>query len=241
MIPALQPVCRASIPASALGAMAEVRCLPDVRVTLQDNRAWIDWPAGQEQVLELLLPVPGLELYERREGRWFRHGHSLPTSAMPDLSAGKPLAALILPVAVAAEPPSADAPTRCQARLLRDASPRDTTAMVCGLQALGAWAESASTWQITSLEAAHSGERVLLRGRKLPLLPDGTRYWGERLLVPLGFRVWPGLAEAALLEALGVDREELLILSADGGEVVPQSAFQALSRAAVRLACKENR
>ncbi len=242
MVPALQDVCRASIPKSALGVLAGVRCLPDLRVTLDGDRAWVDWRRGHDQVLLRLLPVPGLELYTRRENRWFRHGCALPAGPLPEECLGEPLAAVLAPGLVAAEqPPAARSLSACRMRLERDTSSRETSAMLCDLPALGRWVESASTLQISSLLAARCGQRLLLRGRELPLLPDSGRFWGERLLVPLGFHVWPGLPETVLLEAAGVGVENLLLLGERSGEVIPLSVFAALSRATVRWACKENR
>jgi hypothetical protein len=241
MLPSLQEVCRASIPQSALGVLADVRCLPDVFVTLQGARAWIDWEGGHDEVLARILPVAGLELYAKRGRLWFRPGQSLPTGDLPDTSDRQPLAALIVPTAMAGQPPADQALSPCRVRLVRDPSPRETSAMMCDLGILSGWAESASSQHLASLEAALSGERVLLRGRKLPVLAGSTRLWGQRLLVPLGFHAWPAVAEGALLQALGVADDELLILSAAGGEALPESALQELSRAALRLARKEGR
>jgi hypothetical protein len=46
----------------------------------------------------------------------------------------------------------------------------------------------------------------------------------------------PALPEPALLEAVGVGADELVLLDPDGAEVVPGDMFEPLSRAAVRLA-----
>ncbi len=240
MVSSLQDVCRASIPEAALSVLADVRCLAGVRVTGADGRAWLEWSEEQQGILKRLLPVAGLELYEKRAGLWFRHGGFLPAKNLPP-PGGQSLASLLVPVPVTAEPPSQRDPVPCPVRLVRDANPRETTAMLCELKVLNTWAESASSLQIAGMEAALSGDRVLLRGSTPPLLPGCQRLWGRRLVTPLGFRIWPGLAENVLLEALGVAVEETLLLGEEGGEVIPQSAFQRLSRAAIRLACEEQR
>jgi hypothetical protein len=65
---------------------------------------------------------------------------------------------------------------------------------------------------------------------------EGQRFWGTRLLVPLGLRVEPALPEPVLLDALRVSEQELLVLDPRGGEVIPQDAFRPLKRAGVRRA-----
>ncbi len=55
------------------------------------------------------------------------------------------------------------------------------------------------------------------------------------MLTPLGFRPDPDLIERAILGALGVSKDELLILGHDACEIVPRDAFGPLTRASVRL------
>ena len=94
--------------------------------------------------------------------------------------------------------------------------------------------------RLGELHAAIDGQRVLLRGQRLPLLPGSQRYWGRHVLVPLGFRPDPGLPESALVELLRLHEEQIAMLNADRVELVPIRAFMPLSRAAVRLACRES-
>jgi hypothetical protein len=100
---------------------------------------------------------------------------------------------------------------------------------------LARWAELAGTAELAALEAARADDEVLIRGRKLPAIA-GQRYWGDRLLAPLGFRPEPGLPEAALRRALGVAESEIVVLELDGFETIPCAALQPLGRARVRLA-----
>src|SRR5690242_6893776 len=74
----LQDVCRAALPRAALSVLAGLRARPGVEVTLEGERAWVSWPAGDDEVLRRVLPVSGVELYVLREGRWHRHGRHLP-------------------------------------------------------------------------------------------------------------------------------------------------------------------
>jgi hypothetical protein len=80
---------------------------------------------------------------------------------------------------------------------------------------------------------------VLVRGARLPALPGGERFWGETVLIPLGFAARPDLAEPLLREGLGLGEEELALLTPAGVEVIPHAVFRPLTRAGVRLALRE--
>jgi hypothetical protein len=235
----LQDVGCARLPAAALPALAEVRCASGVEVALDGGRAWVRWPAGQEEVLRRLLPVAGVQLYAWRDGRWHAPGCHLPAFEVPQRLEFRPLHQVLVPAPV--NPVPAPAPRLQPARLelARDSRPRQTTALECGLAELAAWADAVPTARLDSLRAAHGQGRVLLLGPRLPLLPSGQRYWGNRLLVPLGYRPEPDLPESALRTALGVGGQDLLILRPGGPEVVPGSALGALTRAGIRLALRE--
>ena len=70
-----------------------------------------------------------------------------------------------------------------------------------------------------------SNERQHLGGVECP----------TRVLVPLGQRLEPDLPESAVLDALGISQEELLILESDRAQVVACQALQPLTRAGLRL------
>jgi hypothetical protein len=236
----LHDVCCDALPAAALSMLAGLRTRDDVRVLLREGRAWVFWPAGEDEVLRRVLPVPGAALFARRGEHWYAPGSSLPAFDVPDADDAQALLTLLTPAPLLPEisPPAAlEAPTLT---LVRDDRPRATTALCCRPAELARWAEWATTRQLTSLEAARCGDRVLLRGERLPLLPGGERYWGTTVLVPLGFRPQPDLAEALLRAALGLDDAELALLGADGVEVVPRDSLRPLHRAeARRVAEKE--
>jgi hypothetical protein len=103
------------------------------------------------------------------------------------------------------------------------------------LAELVAWAEAAPSAALSALRGAIAGGRVLVRGEWLPPLA-GERFWGERVLVPLGLVPAPGVAEAVLREAAGMSLNELLVLTPKGAEAIAESAFERLSRARLRLA-----
>jgi MoxR-vWA-beta-propeller ternary system domain bpX2 len=70
----------------------------------------------------------------------------------------------------------------------------------------------------------------------LPALEEGTRFWGSDVLIPLGHRPEPDLADRALRQAVGAGPDDLVVLDDDGVELIPRPAFRPLSRAGIRLA-----
>jgi hypothetical protein len=121
--------------------------------------------------------------------------------------------------------------------LRRDERARATTAIRLALADLVNWAEHATSHALAELEGARAGETVVLRGKKLPAV-SGERFWGERVLCPLGFTADPALPESALAQALGLEEGEIALVSESGISALPVAAFAKLTRAAVRSAVK---
>ena len=238
MNPHLDAPCCARLPLPALAALADLRRVPGIVVTTVGEHAWVRWGPGDEAVLRRVMPLPGSELYTRRDGLWYRIGAHLPAFGLPveDEDRGVPLDRAVVPDRVEALAPDVRAPVKARLGLVRDDRARGSSALLCELGALARWADSATTAQFGPLTAAWSGDEVLVRGEKLPAVAAGTRFWGVLVLVPLGFRPEPDLPEAALRGALGTGEEALLVLSDEGGEEVPLAAFRPLTRAGVRLA-----
>jgi hypothetical protein len=229
-------VTAASLPASALPVLAGLRCTAGVRVRLLDERAWVSWQPGSDEVLHCVLTVPGVELYVQRGESWYRHGRHLPAFAAAFDGPAEPLDCVLTPAPVCPEPPLPLSAPPCQLRLERDERPRQAAALLCGIADLAAWAERATTASLEAVQAARCGAEVLLLGRRLPPILAGERFWGERVLVPLGFRLAPALPESAVMEALGLTDDELAVFRPDASDIIPRQVFQPLSRAGVRLA-----
>lgn len=235
----LHDVCCASLPHGVLATLAGVRTAPGVRVRRVGERTWVWWRPGDDDVLRLVLAASGVALYLRRDGLWYAFGHVLPAFDVPDDAGATPLAEALMPAPVQPlEGPAArQAPVAL--RLVRDGRRRAATAVLSDLPALARWATTATTAQLSALSAARCGGRVLVRGGGVPALSGGARFWGGRLLVPLGYGPSPALPERALREALGLGDHELGLFSAEGVEAIPGEAFEPLTRAGVRLAEQE--
>jgi hypothetical protein len=234
----LRDVCCASLPAEALPVLAGLRAEPGIDLALADGRAWVRWEAGDEEVRRRVLPVPGVELYVHREGHWHRFGRHLPALDFPPDLEYRPLYQVLFPAPVQPVPPRPTTRTPVHVTLRPDDRPRPATALECDLAGLARWADGVSEARLQTLLAAQCGGRVLVLGPRLPAVPVGRRYWGEQVLVPLGYRTDPDLPAEAVRAALGLADEDLLVLDEGRSEVVPRSAFRPLTRAAVRLAIR---
>jgi hypothetical protein len=225
----------ARLPVGGLAALAPVRCRPSVTVHVADGHAWVVWPAVDDGLVRCLRPVRGVEFFANRDGRWFRFGHRLPTDERPPITGGTPLDRTVVPAVVAplAPPAATDLPVRLC--VVRGGRPREVTACRCPLRELARWADTATTLEIEPVRAARYGHRALLLGSRLPTVRGGERFWGERVLVPVGYRPEPDLPEPLLREACRVTHDELVLLDADGAETIPERAFAPLTRAGLRL------
>lgn len=236
----LEEICLASIPLAHLHLLAEIRCVPEVFAAVVDDRVWLRWPAGTTDVVRCLLPVPGVKCFGDRDGNWFQWNHSLPAFDIPRGVKYVPLFQLLVPAPVETTVSAAVDLSPVGLSLVADHSPRQTTACLCRAGELQAWADSVSSVQLNSVQAAVCGDRVLLLGKCLPLFRRGQRFWGQRILLPLGYRLEPELPESAVAEAVGLEPSQLLLMQESGAETIPQEVLQPLSRVAIRLLSTRN-
>ena len=148
-----------------LAALAEVRCAAGVQVALDDARAWVSWQPGDERVLRLVLPVPGVRLFVRRDGCWYRLGRRLPDFAFPADLEYRPLANVLVPAPVAVTQVPATQPGPCGMRLVADGKPRTATALACPLVEAARWADGVVK-SSTARRAVPSRPAALRRGAR---------------------------------------------------------------------------
>jgi hypothetical protein len=232
----LRDVCAAVIPRAGLPALADLRCHPDVRVVLGDTHAWVTWRSTDDAVLRHLLPVAGAEFFRPWNEGWQRVGTRLPATGVPFAGPARLLQDVLTPAAFTPRPPDDPRLDLLPLRLVRSTRPERATALLCRLTELATWAHAVPTSRLAALEAARRGDGILVRGARLPALPEAQRFWGEMLLLPLGWRLEPELPTAATREALGASSEEILVWSEGGPEAIATACFRPLSRAAIRLA-----
>jgi MoxR-vWA-beta-propeller ternary system protein len=228
--------CRAArLPVAGLAALAPLRAGGGVQVIAGDP-AWVTWDGARPDVVAAVLAVPGAELFEPRDGRWVRRGDRLPDFDMPPMGDPVSLDRAVIPAPFTATEPGDRELARVPLRLVRSEVPRPTSAVRCSLAALTGWADSAATAEISSVKAARCEDVAWLLGNRFPALPGAERFWGDRVLIPLGFRAEPDWPEAALREAANVGPDELLVLTEDGAEAIPADAFRPLTRGSIRRA-----
>jgi len=232
-------VSAARMPAAHLDVLAPLRADADVRVQLIGELAWVRWSAGRDAVVRRLLLAPGVAFFTRREALWFRFGSRLPTSDVPPASDGQPLARVLIPERFEPLPPNDVLDATLPLRIVRGGEPQRATALLCTIADLEVWSDSATTAELAAVSAVRSGNRVVLLGAKLPTIAEAIRFWGEALLVPVGFRAEPDLPTAAIRAACGASEGELVLLLEDGAELIPRAAFEPMTRAGLRLALRE--
>ncbi len=231
----------ASLPATALGAIADLRRAPGLLVLVKEDRAWLRWDGTDPSLAHRLMSVPGAVLYARGDDElWREPGRRLPSFGLPlDGPGFTTLVHAIVPEPIDPVTPPKSCHESTVLRLERDDRERPATAMVCELAQLSTWADSALSAEFASVSAAVCGGQVILRGRpaNLPVIVGSKRFWGLRLLVPLGWRIEPALPERAILRAVCADDDDLLLVIPPGlVEPVPLDAFAPLTRASLRLA-----
>ena len=204
------------------------------------DHAWVFWEAGDDRVLRAVLPVEGVELYEKQGDDWHRAGRRMPSFGVVPGGEAIPLARAVTPEPFSAEDPDGGVLMPRPIRLVKGGRARPATASLCPLAELGRWAETATTRQIEALRGVLRGPSALVIGPNLPAWPGSERYWGGRLLVPMGYEVRPSLPESTLVEALGDPIRDLLrLIPGDEGDVsveaIPLGAFRPLTRAGIRL------
>jgi hypothetical protein len=186
-----------------------------------------------------VLPLAGVELFGCRQGHWFRPGGRLPVFDFPTDLDLQPLARVLTPAPVQGLRPPENRLAPVEVALAPDTQPRTATAMAAELPAVARWADTVPEVRLAGLEAASCESRIILKGRRLPLVPGGERYWGKQIWAPLGWRLEPALPESAIVEALGVQPTEILLVTPAAFEVIARAAFAPLTRAAIRRACRE--
>lgn len=231
-------VTAARLPAAGAAALGPVRHRPEVRVLPVGDQLWVRWPAGRADVVRCLLPVAGVVFFVARAGAWFPFGSRLPTGDTPPDGNGLPVAAVLAPARFAPLGPDEVALAPVTLRVVRGGESRPVAALACALADLVGWADTATTADLAAASAARADARVLLRGAKLPHVPNATRFWGNDVLVPVGFRPAPDLRPAVLRAAVGAADDELVLLDAAGAELIPRSAFAPVTRAGLRLALR---
>src|SRR5262245_16751388 len=111
-------VSAARLAVAHIAALAPVRDSADVRVFSDGESAWVSWPAGKGDVVRCLLPVPGVEFFTQRDGRWFQFGSRLPTAERPPSNDGRLVSAVLFPARFELVTPAVEAGSPVQLRVV---------------------------------------------------------------------------------------------------------------------------
>lgn len=226
----------ARVPAADLSRLGPLRGAPGLAVRLEGDSAWVRWQSADATIVGALLPAPGAAFFERRDGDWLPCGKRIPVDVPTEGFLPLESALLPQPRATVAAQAANLAPLRFT--VVRSTRSQPCSAIVCTPAAVATWAAMATDAEIAGLQACRSGTLVLVTGARLPLIAGGERFWGEHVLLPLGWRAEPDLPESTLCEAAGCGPEEILLWR-DGAVFVPRKAITPLTRAAARQGARD--
>ncbi len=232
---------RACLPTSAMGRLAALRCGEGVEIALHERNLWLRWNAGNDEVAQRLFAIVGCRLFAERDGRWYDWGKSVPAFDVPDALRFRPLSQVIFPATIQPMPADRFGPEPVPLTLAADPAFRPTTAVLGSLDAVWSWAETMPACALVRYRAAVDGQRLFVLGKKLPWIDGAARFWGRTVLAPLGFRPQPRLSETSLRTLAGVADSDLLVLRADGCDIIAQDHFTPLTHAALRLALRQTK
>ncbi len=229
---------RARLPADALVSLADQRARPDLEVLRDGDILWLRWRLDGTAIVLRLLPLPGVELFETRDGQWFPAGRLLPVAGVPDDNrpGWRHLSALLFPARIEPHREVESAWNATPLSLVPGPTPRPATALRADLDVVLAWANTATSADLARQRAVWTTTEILLVGDALPALVPACRYHGQRVLLPLGYVTSPALTETALIEIHRLRPGEIALLRDDGVEIVEEGRFAPLTRAALRRA-----
>lgn len=221
----------ARIPVPALALAGRFRGSGRIRAYLDGSTVWLRFDAPAPDIVSALLPAPGAVFYGQAGKHWRRCGSLIDAQVPVDGYA--PIESIIFPAAAPAPEPAPGLPAPVPLQLAPSDRPEPASALLCKAADVATWAALAPELQFGGLWAARAGGAVLLLGDALPPI-EGRRFWGGRVLLPLGLRASPDLPESALAEVLAVP-EQCIALLDESLELIPLSVFAPLSRASARL------
>jgi hypothetical protein len=234
----------ARIPTEALDQLASLRNQPFPRVFVSGSTTWLCWPAHHPALEIRLMAIPGAVLFiKEADGLWRPIGQRIPSFDVPfNVAKFIPLANVLIPSHVDVIEAPRVGPAVVTVGLDPACTPRPATALLCAARRLSDWVMGTPSFVFARLSVAVLDDDVLIRGRAsdLPVVVSGRRFWGGRVLLPLGFVVTPRLEEKTLLrllESQAPGEVESVWIADDQGrfEPIALDQFEPWSRASARL------
>jgi MoxR-vWA-beta-propeller ternary system domain bpX2 len=230
----------ARIPSEDLDSLARFRDREDIQLApdVGGNHLWVRWPIESFDVAMAVFGISRVELFRSSGLQWYRAGSRIPIDfSPPDHDRFCSIQRLLIPSKIEWDGPSGA--VRPMTLLLAPSDVRRaTSAMKARASDLIAWAECTPRSRLASKLAAIEGEMVWLLGADLPWAP-GPRWWGDRILCPLGLEPVPRLSEEFFVQALGLaDGESAVLERTEVGtraSMFTRSAFDPLTLSGLRM------
>lgn len=209
-----------------------------ITVSIEGERVWIKWNAGEVSVVDRLLPLNNVELFRNESGKWYKLGSKIPFPNVPTSTTFVSLSSVLFPDQIVWRSPDEITGSLKKIGLKQACSVQKTTALLCPFGTFVEWAENASSFEISRLSGVFCDDCVLVLGENVPPIPEGTRFYGESVLLPLGYQLDPELTDTEVRSLLDSSQDEIVLITADDAQLIAKSLINRLTRSAIRLAAQ---
>lgn len=199
-----------------------------------DDDVWLRGTAHDEELEVTLRTIPGQEFEELGDGQLVPRGGRVPRATLP-IGPWVPLKEWLrveLPIAALAVAPRSTVPLQ----LVRSERESDANVLLASMDDWHKFATSAAHIRLQPLKFAASDDgRVLVCGTPLPPIPGTQFVESDGVAVPCGWEPEPSLQTDVLRELLGLQNQDVAILSPNGDwQHVSGDDFVQATRSAVR-------
>lgn len=239
--------CMASVGLSdqALRSLSHLRAQSDLLAHHAEGRIWLRWPARLRSITQLIQALTDAKLLHPRAWGWCE-GSSGFAVETPDLTIFQPLAVVIHPQALpegdGAHRSNLPAAAKVELSIIPSTQQHPASAVLLPLTRLYALLRATPETLWKHLGVAWHKQQALVRtsvgqALRLDVPPQNSqRFWGERVLVPLGWQLSVDAAEPVTLRLIGAKANEIALVQHKGISLIPEACFAPASRAGLRLA-----
>jgi hypothetical protein len=230
-----------SLRAADSRSVAVLRLVPGIEALETADELWLRGTASDERIDLMLRQLPEAARFEVLADDQLRpEGKRLPRGRLPQGTwiALQSLAAVELPVATLAAPPTERIPFRC----VRSGTMEEATVLLTNLNNWQAFGTGASQVRLNRLTFAVSSDgRVIVRGTPLPAIAGDRFYERGGIALACGWALPRWLDSGAARAALGIDADDLALFSHPGNwEFIPSDQFVRATRSAIRMSAEVN-
>lgn len=214
-------------------ALLELRGIEDLRVFPDADVIWIHTRSTEQGLPGYLAALPGNAFQLGQDNTLTPPGNHLATSRLSNpqwLSLQEWLKVRLTATNWPGRPEN-----RIRLELVDSASITPSSAVLTSIEFLAAWIDESAAFRFQNLTFAMNTEsRVLVVGSPLPSLRGIRFQLHDRIAIPAGRHWSPAIDTASVRRIFGDPDGTILWSETDTWEIIPATAFAAVTRAAVR-------